>query len=137
MSPTGTPCSEGGGQIDFREEGLYELLEGVGCHEVIIETPAHEVNVGVLSEGQFEEVLRAYRSRIVDLKKDKRLCYVLVFKNQGLEAGATLEHSHSQLVALPVIPQAVVEELVGATGSKEAASTAASSGRRSMGRAEW
>jgi UDPglucose--hexose-1-phosphate uridylyltransferase len=112
-------------------------LEGVGCHEVIIETPAHEVNVGVLSEGQFEEVLRAYRSRIVDLKKDKRLCYVLVFKNQGLEAGATLEHSHSQLVALPVIPQAVVEELVGATGSKEAASTAASSGRRSMGRAEW
>jgi UDPglucose--hexose-1-phosphate uridylyltransferase len=60
-----------------------------------------------------EDVLWAYRDRILDLKKDLRLRYILIFKNQGAAAGATLEHSHSQLIALPVVPTSVLEEIDG------------------------
>lgn len=102
------------GEMDRRGEGVYDLVNGVGAHEVIIETPNHETNMGTLTEQHFEEILWAYRDRILDLKKDKRLRYVLIFKNQGSEAGATLEHTHSQLIALPIVPRNVADELVGA-----------------------
>jgi UDPglucose--hexose-1-phosphate uridylyltransferase len=62
---------------------------------------------------RFQDVLRAYRDRIVDLSKDPRFRYILIFKNQGRSAGASLEHSHSQLIALPVIPEIASEELNG------------------------
>src|SRR5258706_16298483 len=89
-------------------------MNGFGAHEVVIETPRHETNVGTLGEKQFEEMLRAYRDRILDLREDKRFRYVLIFRNQGVEAGATMEHAHSQLVALPLVPRAVSDELAGA-----------------------
>ena len=102
------------GDLDRRGDGVYDFMNGVGAHEVIIETPAHESNMGALSENQFEEVLWSYRDRILDLKEDKRFRYVLIFKNQGAEAGATMEHTHSQLIALPIVPRNVNDELVGA-----------------------
>jgi len=102
------------GDLDRRGDGVYDFMNGVGAHEVIIETPAHELNMGALSESQFEEVLWVYRDRILDLKEDKRFRYVLIFKNQGAEAGATMEHTHSQLIALPIVPRSVTAELLGA-----------------------
>src|SRR5712692_969365 len=102
------------GELDRRGEGLYDLMNGVGAHEVIIETPDHELNMGLLSEKQFEEVLWAYRDRILDLRKDKRFRSVLIFKNQGVEAGASMEHTHSQLIALPIVTRTVTDELAGA-----------------------
>ena len=104
------------GDLDRRGEGVFDLMNGVGAHEVIIETPNHEANMAVLSEKQFEDVLWAYRDRILDLRKDKRFRYILIFKNQGSEAGATIEHTHSQLIALPIVPRNVLEELQGAKG---------------------
>src|SRR4051794_11063367 len=102
------------GSLDSRGEGVYDLMNGIGAHEVIIETPAHETNVGALNEKQFAELLCVYRDRILDLRDDKRFRYVLIFKNQGAEAGATMEHTHSQLIALAVVPRSVTDELVGA-----------------------
>jgi UDPglucose--hexose-1-phosphate uridylyltransferase len=102
------------GDLDRRGDGVYDLMNGVGAHEVIIETPRHEANMAALSEKQFEDVLWAYRDRILDLRRDHRFRYVLIFKNQGAEAGATLEHTHSQLIALPIVPRSVVDELTGA-----------------------
>jgi UDPglucose--hexose-1-phosphate uridylyltransferase len=102
------------GDLDRRGEGLYDLMNGVGAHEVIIETPKHELNMGTLSQKQFEDVLWAYRDRILDLSKDKRFRYIVIFKNQGPEAGATMEHTHSQLIALPIVPRNVADELNGA-----------------------
>src|SRR5205814_9157852 len=67
-----------------------------------------------MSEPEIERVLSAYRDRIPDLKQDRRLRHILVFKNHGAAAGATLEHSHSQLIALPIVPDFVREELDGA-----------------------
>src|SRR5439155_16338349 len=66
------------------------------------------------SEMEIERVLWAFRERILDLKKDTRFRYILIFKNHGAAAGASLEHSHSQLIALPIVPDFVREEIDGA-----------------------
>ncbi len=101
-------------ELNRRGEGLYDLMGGLGAHEVIIETPDHDAHLADLSQGQVEEVLWAYHDRILDLRKDKRFRFILIFKNHGAEAGASLEHSHSQLIALPIVPFSVIEELHGA-----------------------
>jgi len=81
---------------------------------VIIETPDHMATLSDVEEKRIEDLFWAFRDRVIDLKKDTRLRYALFFKNHGESAGATLEHSHSQLIALPVVPKRVLEELDGA-----------------------
>jgi UDPglucose--hexose-1-phosphate uridylyltransferase len=81
---------------------------------VIIETPDHAASLATLAPERVADVLGAYRERILDLRKDARLQYVMVFKNHGETAGASLEHSHSQLIATPIVPIMVEEELEGA-----------------------
>lgn len=100
--------------LERRREGAYELINGFGVHEVIIETPEHVTNTAFLDEKQLANIFWVYRRRILDLKKDKRLRYIQIFKNQGVEAGATVEHAHSQLMALPMIPANVMAKLNGA-----------------------
>jgi UDPglucose--hexose-1-phosphate uridylyltransferase len=102
------------GQLDRQGEGLYDKMNGVGAHEVIVETPRHELTLSDLEEDAIERVLGAYRERILDLRRDTRFRYVMVFKNHGAAAGASLEHTHSQLIALPVVPVNVSEMLRGA-----------------------
>ncbi len=102
------------GDINRRGEGIYDRMNGIGAHEVIIETPDHEQDLADLEIGRFRDVMHAYQERTLDLKNDKRLRYVMIFKNFGAAAGASLEHSHSQLIATPVIPKRVMEEMDGA-----------------------
>ena len=94
--------------------GMFDMMSGVGAHEVIVETPDHDLELADLPEEHICKVMRAYRERMIDLSGDDRFKYVLIFKNQGYLAGATLEHSHSQLIATPVTPKRVKEELTGA-----------------------
>jgi len=101
------------GELNREGVGLYDKMSGIGAHEVIIETPQHQESLTTLTSKQFEEVLWAYRDRMLDLRKDRRLRYAMIFKNHGEAAGATLEHSHSQLIALPIVPHLVVEEMAG------------------------
>ncbi len=101
------------GRMDRWGAGIYDFMEGVGAHEVIIETPDHEGNMAGYPPEKIEEILWVYRERILDLQKDKRFRYILVFKNKGEAAGASLEHPHSQLIALPIVPINVQEELAG------------------------
>ena len=93
--------------------GLYDKIGGFGAHEVIIENPDHRLELADLPVEQVELVLRAFRERCLDLRKDARIKYILLFKNYGPAAGASLEHPHSQLIALPVAPSRVMEELNG------------------------
>jgi UDPglucose--hexose-1-phosphate uridylyltransferase len=102
------------GDLNREGEGLYDRMNGVGAHEVIIETPDHQSTLATLPVRAIEDVLWAYRDRVLDLKNDKRLRYALIFKNHGDAAGASLEHSHSQLIALPIVPKRVREEVDGA-----------------------
>jgi UDPglucose--hexose-1-phosphate uridylyltransferase len=94
-------------------EGIYDKMTGVGAHEVVIETPDHSKTLPDLDIKQVEETLSACCERIEDLRKDIRMQYVLVFKNHGIRAGASLEHSHTQLIATPIVPKSVQEELAG------------------------
>ena len=102
------------GPLSRQGEGLYDKMSGIGAHEVIIETPDHHKTLAMLPERQIEDVLWAYRDRLLDLKKDRRFKYIMIFKNHGEAAGASLEHTHSQLIALPVVPKRVREEVDGA-----------------------
>jgi UDPglucose--hexose-1-phosphate uridylyltransferase len=102
------------GDLNRVGEGLYDKMNGIGAHEVFIETPEHAHDLVDMSDEQVRNVFWAYRERIVDLERDRRFQYVLIFKNHGEAAGASLEHSHSQLIATPIIPKKVIEEIVGA-----------------------
>ena len=99
------------GTLNRQGEGLYDKMNGIGAHEVIIETPEHSLTLATMPVRRVEDVLWAYRDRILDLKKDRRFKYILIFKNHGEAAGASLEHTHSQLIALPVVPKRVREEV--------------------------
>jgi UDPglucose--hexose-1-phosphate uridylyltransferase len=101
------------GEPDRQGEGMFDKMNGIGTHEVIIESPDHRLNLATLPVDHFVLVLQAYRERIRSLAQDPRMRYVLVFKNQGRAAGASLEHSHSQLISLPIVPELVMEELNG------------------------
>lgn len=94
-----------------RAYGLYDVMEGLGAHEIIIETPDHDRGLADLSPEELVDVLKAYRARFLDLRNDLRLRYMVLFKNHGAMAGATLHHSHSQLIAVPLIPPVAATEL--------------------------
>jgi UDPglucose--hexose-1-phosphate uridylyltransferase len=102
------------GKLHKRGVGLYDMMSGIGAHEVIIECPHHEMRMSRLPLENIREVLWAYRDRLVDLKNDHRLVYGMLFKNVGAAAGASLEHSHSQLIVTPIVPINVQEEMTGA-----------------------
>ncbi len=101
------------GTLDKKGVGMYDRMHGIGAHEVIIETPQHLISPAQLTVGQFAEVITAYKDRLNDLKGDTRFKFGIVFKNVGVAAGASLEHTHSQLIATPVVPNVISRELHG------------------------
>jgi UDPglucose--hexose-1-phosphate uridylyltransferase len=111
--PNKFPALQIEGTLDRRGEGLYDMMNGIGAHEVIIESADHERDLPEQTVEQVRGVLWAFRERILDLKRDRRFRYILVFKNYGGEAGASLEHPHDQLIATPIIPRHIQEELEG------------------------
>lgn len=102
------------GELQKRGLGLYDWMNGIGAHEVIVECPHHESSIARLPVENIREVFWAYRDRLVDLKNDTRLIYGMIFKNVGAAAGASIEHSHSQLIVTPIVPVNVHEEMTGA-----------------------
>lgn len=102
------------GELNREGVGMCDMMNGVGAHEVIVETPEHGKDLADLPEDHVAKVMWTYCQRIVDLSGDDRFKYVLIFKNQGRAAGASLQHAHSQLIATPITPKRVREELVGA-----------------------
>lgn len=99
------------GKFERRGEGLYDMMNGIGAHEVVIETPQHDARLSESSPEKLQEILWVLRERASDLLKDPRFRYIQIFKNQGGGAGATISHSHSQIVALPILPRWVREEI--------------------------
>lgn len=112
--PNKFPALQIEGNIDKRGLGLFDLSNGIGAHEVIIETPYHTKDLADLEIREIERVLEMYCLRSKDLEKDKRFKYIMIFKNYGSAAGATQDHNHTQLIALPMIPKNAQEELAGA-----------------------
>jgi UDPglucose--hexose-1-phosphate uridylyltransferase len=112
--PNKFPAVVDQGNWMLESKGIYQSGNGIGIHEVIIESPQHLFNVQSLDEAQFKRILHAYKERIAQLRTDKRWRCVAIYKNQGPQAGATLDHVHSQLVALPIVPKGFEEEIANA-----------------------
>jgi len=111
--PNKFPALQIEGSLDKRGEGIYDRMHGIGAHEVIIETPEHHLTLTELPSEHIQNVLWAYRDRMADLKRDTRFTYGMIFKNVGKTAGASLEHTHSQIIVLPTVPRTVADEMRG------------------------
>lgn len=85
-----------------------------GHHEIVIETPHHNKELADFSEGHIIRLFETYAARIKALQRDKKIVYILIFKNHGGKAGASLVHAHSQIFATGVIPPHVVDKLTRA-----------------------
>lgn len=112
VTPNKYPALRVEGDLIREGVGLFDRLTGIGAHEVVVETPYHDVSLADLSVEEIKDVLIAYRERLIDLRKDVRLRYILIFKNHKAQAGASLSHSHSQIIATPLTPQVIIQELV-------------------------
>ncbi len=88
-----------------KRDGMFESIPGVGAHEILIDSPCHDCDIPQLDTTAIENWLRSMIIRIEDLKKDKRLIYLSIFKNFGYNAGATQDHPHTQILALPIMPK--------------------------------
>ncbi len=109
--PNKFPALRVEGQPNREPDGIYDSIEGVGAHEVIIETPDETSTIADRSIDDITDLLKVYRTRIQDLSRDSRLRYILVFKNHGSFAGASLKHPHSQIMATTVTPRIIQTEL--------------------------
>jgi len=112
--PSFKPILHVEGELGRRGVGMYDRMNSIGANEIIIETPEHNKTSGDISFEQTLRVVSLYKERIADLEKDLRLRYVLIYKNSGREAGAVYSHPHSQIIATPIIPRRIKEELDGA-----------------------
>lgn len=102
------------GTLDRKGMGVYDRMRGVGAHEVVIETPEHNLSMADMRLEHIVKILETYKFRWLDLSNDERLKYILIFKNHGEAAGASLSHSHSQIIATPITPKIVAIELESA-----------------------
>jgi UDPglucose--hexose-1-phosphate uridylyltransferase len=111
VTPHPRPLYRIEGDASRQAEGIYDKMRSLGAHEIVVEHPGHHTALAQQSDENIAQALRAYVSRIVELKKDRRFRYVTVFCNHGALAGQEFEHLHSQIVATPFIPRRVVYEL--------------------------
>lgn len=95
------------GDVHVNTEGLHRCMDGVGQHEVLIETPRHNVSIATMSLEEVIQTLKAYRERYAALMSLSYIESVILFRNHGTRAGASLRHPHSQIIALPIIPRDV------------------------------
>jgi len=97
-------------KMSFSVDKFPEIVEGYGFHEVIAETPSHTKDIFSMNREEIILILKMYRKRYKILKDKKNIKSVFIFKNHGRAAGASLSHSHSQILALPIVPPFIEEE---------------------------
>jgi len=108
--------SPGGAEVK-REvaNGLFRKMDGIGRHEVLIETPKHNLYFPYFTDKQAEEVVIALRERYLALRNEPKTQVVVIFKNHGDQAGTSLLHPHCQIVATPIVPQSLRRRTAVAT----------------------
>ncbi len=113
--PSIKPIMKIEGSLTRRGTALYDVMDDVGAHEVIVETPDHIANMADLDASQIQKVFETYIVRINDLERDPRFRYALAYKNYGWSAGGgKIKHCRSQIIATPITPIRAKDELVGA-----------------------
>lgn len=109
--PALIPDHEDSINLGNRHDKLYTGIPAVGIHEVLVESPEHDSTLGSHCKSRIEDVLTAIVARFDAVKKDNRIKYLQVFKNWGLAGGASLSHTHCQLIAVPIVPKTVQNKL--------------------------
>jgi UDPglucose--hexose-1-phosphate uridylyltransferase len=109
--PNKFPALRRDGEVRRKGWGMFDSMDGIGEHEVVIETPDHSADWDTMSLEHLCLVLKTYQVRLTALMQDSRFRYILIFRNYGAQAGASLSHPHSQIIALPIVPQLPKEEL--------------------------
>jgi len=113
--PSKAPFLRIEGDLNRHGRGIYDVMGGVGAHEIVIETPKHIANIAELNDAQIAKSITCWIDRFIDLSRDERFKYILVFKNYGwASGGGPIRHTRTQIIATPVTPKRVKEELVGA-----------------------
>ncbi len=112
--PNKFPALKIEGGLERKGRGIYDRMNGIGAHEVIIESPDHHQKMCDMHLDDLTQVFEVYRERLADLSKDTRFRYVQLIKNHGEAAGASLSHPHSQVIATPVLPAVIDTELQSA-----------------------
>lgn len=108
--PNKYPALCADGAFKKSTEGPYDILNGVGDHEVIIETPDHFADIPFMSSSSVERIISVYHKRYADLMLKENLKHIIIFRNHGPNAGTSLIHPHSQLIATPVMPKDIFFE---------------------------
>lgn len=111
--PSFKPILQIEGDLGRRGVGMYDRMNSIGANEILIETPEHNKRPEDMGFEQMVRILTIYKNRIADLERDSRMRYIFIYKDSGKGAGAVYSHPHSQIVATPVIPKHVKEELDG------------------------
>jgi len=111
--PNKFPALRVEGTVEREGMGMFDKMSGIGAHEIIIETPDHNDHLHKRSRERIVNLLDTYQKRLVDLMRDHRLSFPTIFKNMGERAGASLSHPHSQIIATPIVPKRVREEING------------------------
>ena len=114
MVPNKFPALAIEGEVNRSGIGLFDHMNGIGAHEVISETPDHFADMAQASPEHIVDVFTAFEQRTHDLRRDERFRHVIIFRNYGAAAGASLTHPHSQLIALPIVPKIVKDKLQSA-----------------------
>jgi len=109
--PSFHPLLQIEGELGRKGVGIYDMMNSIGANEILIESPEHNRRPENLGMEQMTRVITLYRDRVADLHKDARLRYVLIYKDSGKEAGAIFSHPVSFIMATPVIPKTVKDEL--------------------------
>jgi len=112
--PSFAPLFKVEGNLERRGVGLYDRMNSIGANEILIESPEHAVKPEDMGIEQMVRVIRLYRDRIMDLNKDLRLRYILISRSSIIDTLMTISHPVSSLVATPVIPKKIKDELENA-----------------------
>src|SRR5882672_4325692 len=91
--------------------GLSQIATGYGAHEVVVDSPEHDRYLENQSTNHIASIVDAWWGRNIDLERDPQLRYILIFKNHGKEAGASLRHPHEQIIATTIIPTVLKTKL--------------------------
>ncbi len=109
--PNKFPALNRDGEPERTVVGSHRTMVGIGIHDVIIESRDHASTTALLDDSHVADILACYRRRYIALRKDPRVVHITIFKNHGIDAGTSLEHPHSQLIATPVTSHQVRSRL--------------------------
>jgi len=105
--PNKFPALSADMKLENCEDGIISRVSGSGIHDVIIESPRHDMTTALLSDEEVLDIVRVYKRRYADMIRDERMEHVIIFKNHGEAAGTSQVHPHSQMVATPVVPVSI------------------------------